>query len=100
MTTNNINRSDLPKIYNIIQNSMILYPKELVIATLRDFFSTDSWYSYRHDAWGFPKTPDLTGVPLDAGFTDNITTRLFIGEAYRFDVIYYPSILVRHGGST
>jgi len=79
---------------------MTLYPKELVIAALRDFFSTDSFYHYVHDPWGFPKTPDLTDVPLEAGFSDNITTRLFIGEAYRFDVIYYPGIFVRHGGST
>lgn len=100
MTTNNINRSDLPRIYDIVQNAMTLYPKELVIAALRDFFSTDSFYSYRHDPWGFPQTPDLTGVPLNAGLQDSITTRLFIGEAYRFDTNYFPALLVRHGGST
>lgn len=79
---------------------MTLYPKELVIATLRDFFSRDHYYSYRHDQWGFPQTPDHTDLPQSAGFDDNITTRLFIGESYRFDVAYFPAVIVRHGGSS
>ena len=100
MSTNNFIKSDLPGIYNLVQNSMTLYPKELIIAQLRDFFSNDSYYHYVHDAFGFPQTPDHLNLPQDVGFTDNITTRLFIGESYRFDVIYYPAIIVRHGGST
>jgi len=100
MATNNFYRSDLNGIHNVVQNSMILYPKELVIATLRDFFSRDSYYHYAHDLWGYPQTPDHTNLPQDVGYTDNITTRVFIGESYRFDVIYYPAIIVRHGGST
>jgi hypothetical protein len=100
MGTNNFFRSDLPSIYNMVQNSMTLYPKELVIATLRDYFSRDSYYHYAHDLWGYPQTPDHTNLPQDAGFYDNRTTRLFIGEFYRFDVIYYPAIIVRHGGGS
>jgi len=99
MVTGNFFKSDLYKIHDIVQNSMTLYPKELVIATLRDFFSNDSYYHYVHDLWGFPQTPDYTDLPEDSGFHDNITTRLFIGESYRFDIIYYPAITVRHGGS-
>jgi hypothetical protein len=98
MATNNFFRSDLPSIHNMVQNSMTLFPKELVIATLRDFFSRDSYYGYRHDHFGYPQTPDHTNMSQDAGFHDNVTTRLFIGESYRFDVIYYPAIIVRHGG--
>lgn len=100
MAINNFFKSDLYQIHNIVQNSMTLFPKELVVATLRDFFSRDSWYSYRHDLWGYPQTPDHTDLPLNAGFHNDVTTRLFIGESYRFDVIYYPAIIVRHGGST
>jgi hypothetical protein len=100
MVTNNFIRSDLYGIHNIVQNSMTLYPKELVIATLRDFFAKDSWYSYRFDQWGFPQTPDHTDMSLQAGLEDSITTRLFIGESYRFDVIYYPAIIVRNAGMT
>jgi hypothetical protein len=100
VVTNNLFRSDLPKLYNITQNAMILYPKEIVIYTLRDFFSRDSWYSARTDQFGYPLTPDQTNLPPDAGIHDNSTTRLFIGESYRFDLIFYPALLVRHGGST
>jgi hypothetical protein len=100
MATNNFFHSDLYHINHIIQNSMTLYPKELVIETMRDFFSRDSYYHYVKDAWGFPKTPDLTDAPRDVGLYNNISTRLFIGESYRFNVIYYPAIIVKHGGAT
>lgn len=83
-----------------MQNSMTLYPKELIVAQLRDFFSRCDFYHYAHDHWGYPQTPDHTNLPLNAGYHNNVTTRVFIGESYRFDVIYYPAIIVRHGGST
>ena len=102
MTSNNIFRSDLYKIHHIVQSSAAIYPKELIIATLRNFFANDTFYGYRQDQWGFPQTPDLTDTPQNAGYStnDSSTTRLFIGESYRFDVIYYPAIIIRHGGSS
>lgn len=100
MATGNFYKSDLYQIHNVVQNSMTLYPKELVVATLRDFFSKDTYYHYAHDLWGFPQTPDHTDLPINSGYTDDTTTRLFIGESYRFDVVYYPALIVRHGGST
>lgn len=100
MTTNNFYRSALPKLHDITQNAVSLYPKELIIATIRDFFSDDDYYHYVHDKFGFPQTPNQTGLPQSAGFADDLTTRLFVGESYRFDKIYYPAIIVRHGGST
>lgn len=99
MAVNNIFKSDLYKIHGIKQNSMIVYPKEIVLATLRDFFSRDTYYHYTKDPWGFPNTTDNTDLPLEAGLNDNSTTRLFIGENYRFDGIFYPAILIKHGGS-
>ena len=98
MGTGSIFRSDLYKIHGIIQNTMISFPKELLIETLRDEFKNDSYYHYVKDEWGFPKTPNLTDVPIDAGLQDDVTTRLFIGEASRFDKKFYPAILVRSGG--
>jgi hypothetical protein len=83
-----------------VQNAMTLYPKELVVATLRKYFADDSMYHYVHDHFGFPKTPDHTDLPLDAGYHDDATSRLFIGEKYRYNVVYYPAILVAHGGAT
>lgn len=99
MSTGTLNRTDLTKLYGIVQNSMISFPKEIVIDTLRDFFSYDSYYHYVKDAFGFAATTDNTDLPLEAGFNDNSSTRLFIGENYRFDGIFYPAILVKHGGA-
>ena len=95
MATNNFFRSDLPKLHSIVQNAMTLYPKELVIATLRDFFSRDHYYHYAHDHWGFPQTPDHTNLPPFAGFDNDITTRVNIIEFYRFDIISCKSIYSR-----
>jgi len=99
MSTNNLFKSDLNSIYNIIQSSMIVYPKEIIIATLRDYFSKDSYYHFVKDQWGFANTTDHTDIPLDAGLYDDTTTRLFIGENYRQDGIFYPAILVKNNGS-
>ena len=100
MSYNNFYRSDIPALNYIVQNSMIVFPKEITIATMRDFFAKSEFYNYVHDEYGFPKTVDQTDLPPDAGIHDDLTTRLFIGEAYRKDVIYYPSIIVRHGGAS
>lgn len=111
MSTNNFFKSDLFGIYNIIQASMLVYPKEVIIASLRDFFSRDSYYHYSKDQWGFANTTDHTDLPPGADLpsgvgaepmlanTINLSTRLFIGENYRYDGIYYPAILVKSGGS-
>lgn len=106
MSSNNFFRSDLYYLHNIVQSSMIVYPKEVVLATLRDFFSKDSYYHYSKDQWGFPNTTDHTdlvpGSDLPSNYNtpqDNLSTRVFIGENYRYDGIYYPAILVKSGGS-
>ena len=78
---------------------MVTYPKELFIETLREYFSQESYYHYQRDVWGHPKTPDQTDLPSDAGMHDDVTTRVFIGEPYRKDIIYYPAILVKNAGS-
>lgn len=95
----NLNKSDLHKIYHIVQSNMTSYPKELIIATLRDFFSKDSYYHYVKDEFGFPKTPDHTDLNPKAGLKDDLTTRIYIGEKNRTDGIYYPAILVSFGGA-
>lgn len=89
---------------------MLVYPKEIIIATLRDFFSKDSYYHYSKDQWGFPNTTDHTdlapGADLPSGpgahpelsNVSPLSTRLFIGENYRYDGIYYPAILVKSAG--
>lgn len=109
MSSNNFFKSDLNRVYGIIQNSMIVYPKEIIIAKLRDYFSYDSYYHYSKDPWGFANTTDHTDLPPggdlpyyapgSTALADTLlSTRLFIGENYRYDVIFYPAILIKSGG--
>lgn len=99
MATGNTFRSDLYAIHNYVQNSISTHPKEIFIETLREFFSQDSYYHYVRDEWGFPKVPDHTDLLNDAGYSDDETTRIFIGELYRFDNRYYPALLIRSAGA-
>lgn len=88
---------------------MITYPKEIIVETLRDFFSKDSYYHFAKDQWGFANTVDHTDLPpgadLPTQFDKNgahqegLPTRVFVGEKYRFDGIHYPAILVQNSGS-
>jgi len=98
MATANSFRTDLYSLHSYVQNTCITHPKEIIIEVLRNFFSRDSYYHFVKDEWGFPKTPDHTGLDLEAGINDDVTTRLLIGEPYRYDIIYYPAILVKSGG--
>jgi len=99
MGTGNTFRTDLYAIHNYVQNTQVVAPKEIFIETLREFFSQDSYYHYVRDEWGFPKVTDHTDLLNDAGYSDDVTTRLFIGEYFRFDARYYPALLVRAAGS-
>ncbi len=108
MATNNEEISDLPALIGLVQGAFISYPKEMLIWALRDFFSKDSWYHYVKDEWGFPLTPNHTDLPLGSGmFNDpaetgalpNTTTRIYIGENFRFATVYYPCVLIKHGGA-
>jgi len=99
MSTGNIFKTDLFKIHDIVQASMLAYPKEIIISTLRDFFSKDSYFHYSKDKWGFANTVDHTDLVPGAGIDDDLTTRVFIGENYRKNVVFYPAILVKSGGS-
>jgi hypothetical protein len=89
--------TELYDIYYVVQNTMLRYPKDLIIASLKDFFGQDSKYHFVSDSWGYSKTVDLTDVPADAGLYDELTTRVFIGENNRYDIIQYPAILVKAG---
>ena len=89
--------SDLYGLHNIVQSTNLSVIKQLIISQLRDFFSQDSYYHYERDSFGFPKTVNLTDVPSDAGLHDNATTRLYIGEYYRYKGVFYPAILVKSG---
>lgn len=97
MGTGSFTKTDLYAIHNIVQNTMLSYAKELVIEVLRDEFSKDSYYHFVKDEWGFPFRPDHTDMDITAGLHDDLTSRIFIGEAFGYDQKLYPAILVRSG---
>tara|TARA_R110002020_G_scaffold50716_9_gene143334 strand:+ start:27165 stop:27977 length:813 start_codon:yes stop_codon:yes gene_type:complete len=81
---------------NIIQQSAIVQPKNLLIDSLRHLFSTDNIYTYRTDEYGYPLTPDMTGKDIDS----NETTKILINDAYRYEVKYFPSIVIKSNGGS
>lgn len=109
MGSNNFFKSNLMGLHDFVQASMIVYPKEIIISTLRDFFSKDDYYHYSKDQWGFANTIDHTDlvpgsdIPTihnkDGAFQEGLATRVFIGESYRQDGIFYPAIIVKNAGS-
>lgn len=92
--------SNLFSLYNIVQNTQILFPKELLISTLREYFAQDTKYHYVKDPWGFPFTPDHTDLLPNAGTDDDLSTRIYVGSESRLDVAFYPCVLVKHTGSS
>jgi hypothetical protein len=99
MTTNSFHKSDLPGIFNIVQNTMIKYPKELVIDILRKFYSYDTYYRYVSDEFGFPKIVKQNNLALDAGMEDNLCTRINITEYFNKNDAFYPCILVKNNSA-
>lgn len=95
MSSNNFYKSDLPRIFNIVQNTMIRYPKDLVLDVLKKYYEQDTYYRLVRDEFGFVKVTDNTNLPLDAGMKDNLSTRLFVGEQFKKEISMYPSILVK-----
>lgn len=81
---------------HIIQNVAIVQPKNLLIDTLRKYFSMDNIYTYRADQYGYPATPDLTGLTID----DPSTTKILINDVYRYEVKFYPAITVKSGSGS
>ena len=81
---------------HIVQQSALVHPKNLLIDALRKVFSRDSIYTCRADEYGFPYTPDLTGKAIDS--VD--TTKILISDVYRYEVKFFPAILVKSNGGT
>jgi len=80
----------------VVQNNLIKHPKNLVIDSLRNRFAQDSKYTYRQDEYGFPLTPDNTGQSYDTDFS----TKILISEAYRYEVKFFPAIVIKANGGS
>lgn len=80
----------------IIQNVAIVQPKNLLIDVLRKHFARDNIYTYRADEYGYPATPDLTGLTID----HPSTTKILISDVYRFEIKFYPAITIKSGSGS
>ena len=99
MTTTHFFLTDLYAIHKVIQNTQIVYAKELIVSTLRDYFSQDTRYHYVRDEWGNPKVGDMTNKSLTAGIFDHDTTRIWIGQENKQNPRFLPSVIVKHTGA-
>ena len=81
---------------NIVQQVAIVHPKNLLIDGLRKVFREDSVFTYRDDEYGFPLTIDLTGGDIDS----EETTKILISDLYRYEVKFFPAIVIKSGGGT
>lgn len=88
--------SDLFELSNFVKQTAVMQGKNLLIDSLREHFRQDTIYRYNTDAFGFPLTPDLTDLPPD--IEELRTTRIFIGDIFRYDKRYLPSVTVRQTG--
>ena len=79
---------------NVIQQVAIVHPKNLLIDGLRKIFRNDSVFTYRDDEYGFPLTVDLTDKEVDS----EETTKILISDMYRYEVKFFPAIVIKSGG--
>lgn len=81
---------------HIIQNVSIVQPKNLLLDVLRKHFNRDSVYTYRADEYGFPATPDLTGLDIE----HPSTTKVLISDVYREEIKFYPAVTIKTAGGS
>jgi hypothetical protein len=86
--------SDLFSVADFVRQVAVSQGKNLLIDALREHFKQDRFFRFTTDAFGFPLTPDLTDMPPD--IQEDRTTRVFIGDIFRYDKRYWPSLVVRH----
>ena len=79
---------------NIVQQTAIVHPKALMIDGLRKIFRNDSVFPYRDDEYGYPLTPDRTGLEPDSEYA----TKILISDTFRYEVKFFPAIVVKANG--
>ncbi|MFA5048990.1 MAG: hypothetical protein WC516_08255 [Patescibacteria group bacterium] len=94
MATSHRVYSDLFNYTDFTRQVAVAQSKNLLIDVLRDYFRNDTIYRFETDGWGFPLTPNLTDVPPD--IQEKRTSRIYIGDIYRADKRFFPSITIRY----
>lgn len=78
----------------VVQQTAIVHPKALLIDSLRAVFRNDSVFTYRDDEYGYPLTPDQSGIDPDS----ELTTKILISDTYRYEVKFFPAIVIKSSG--
>ena len=86
--------SDLFSYSDIVRQVAVSQGKNLIIDALREYFKNDVPYHYEQDAFGFPRVVNVTDLPPD--MQEKRTTRIFIGDIFRYDKRFFPAITVRY----
>lgn len=94
MATSHRVYSDLFHMSDFITQTAVSQGKNLLIDALREYFRQDTFYRFSTDAFGFPLVVDMTDLPPD--IQEERTTRIFIGDIFRYDKRYWPAIVVRY----
>jgi len=94
MATSHRVYSDLFSISDFVRQVSVAQGKNLLIDALREYFKQDVIYRYETDGFGFPLTPDLTDLPPD--IQEDRTTRIYIGDIFRYDIRFLPAIVVKY----
>jgi hypothetical protein len=81
---------------HIVQQTAIVHPKTLLIDGLRKIFRNDSIFTYRDDEYGYPLTPDQTGIDVDTEYT----TKILISDTFRYEVKFFPAIVIKSNGGS
>jgi len=88
---------------DILYNTLVVDAKDILISSLREWFSHDSIFTYKSDEFGYPLIPqtDLRGGGL-AGSQDIVwgtnSTKIIITDDYRFNSRFFPAITVTDNG--
>ena len=80
----------------VVQQSAVVHPKSLLIDGLRKIFRNDSVFTYRDDEYGYPLTPDQTGLDVDSP----LTSKILISDTYRYEVKFFPAIVIKSNGGS
>lgn len=86
--------SNLFQLSNFVQQTAVSQGKNLIIDALREYFRKDTFYRYSTDAFGFPLTPSVEGLPAD--IQEERTTRIHIGDTFRYEHRFLPGIAVKY----
>jgi len=98
--------SDLKKLElrdSFLYNTLVVDTRDILISSLRDWFSHDDIYTYKADVFGYPLIPqtDLRGggiVGSQVIVWGVNSTKIMISDDYRFNSRFFPAITVTDNG--